>query len=356
MPAPNLDELAPEDAELLARYERHLRLERGRSEHTIRAYLFDVSSALGYAHHVDAVAARGLTLAHLRDWLAARSGAGHSATTLARAAAAVRGFTLWMYESDLVSADPGRRLKAPARGKPLPKVLTGEQARRLLAPEPAQSPAKEALHGVPADASVPTPAPASGPQALRATSSAPDGPDSVPSAEEQSPVVLRDRAIVELLYSSGLRVSELVSLSSRSIDHARRTVRVVGKGNKERVVPVGIPALEAIEAWELHGRPHLAANADTPTDALFLGVRGGRINARMIRTIVDQAARRGGLSTHVTPHTLRHSAATHLVEGGADLRSVQDLLGHASLQTTQIYTHVSPERLRGAVTQAHPRA
>ena len=156
-----------------------------------------------------------------------------------------------------------------------------------------------------------------------------------------------------MLYSCGLRVSELCALNRRSVDRVNRTLRVIGKGNKERVVPLGVPALEALDRWEQLGRPHLVRE---DTQALFLGARGGRLNDRAVRTIVNRAAREGGLEGHISPHTWRHSAATHLMEGGADLRSVQDLLGHSSLQTTQIYTHVSAERLKDAVKHAHPRA
>src|SRR5690606_12401643 len=164
----------------------------------------------------------------------------------------------------------------------------------------------------------------------------------------------RDTAVLELLYSSGLRVSELVALDRASIDRSQRTVRVRGKGDKERIVPVGLPALDAIDRWEAEGSAGLAG--DSAGEALFLGVRGARLGDRAVRTLVDRHAAEAGIPRHITPHTLRHSAATHLVEGGADLRSVQDFLGHSSLATTQIYTHVSAERLRRTVEQAHPRA
>ena len=185
-------------------------------------------------------------------------------------------------------------------------------------------------------------------------------PAEEPSAVDpvQRAVQLRDAAVLELLYSSGLRVSELVALDLGGIDMAQGTVRVRGKGDKERIVPVGVPALEALRVWEEQGRPVLAdrGQGGSPQRALFLGVRGGRLGDRAVRTLVDRYAARAGIARHISPHTLRHSAATHLVEGGADLRSVQDFLGHSSLATTQIYTHVSAERLRSTVDQAHPRA
>jgi integrase/recombinase XerC len=168
-----------------------------------------------------------------------------------------------------------------------------------------------------------------------------------------APAVLRDRAVLELLYATGVRVSELCGLDTSDVDASRRVVRVFGKGAKERAVPYGVPAQDALDAWLHTGRPALAGPASG--DALFLGARGGRLQQTVVRRIVDAAARLAGLP-HTSPHDLRHSAATHLLDGGADLRAVQDLLGHASLSSTQIYTHVSTERLRAAFRQAHPRA
>lgn len=320
--------VAEGDEEILERYERHLRYERARSDHTVRAYLSDAVSLLEFTCEKvkrdggdDAERkARDLTIQDLRAWLAARADAGHSPTTLARAAAAARTFTAWMCDTGLTDLDPGRRLRAPKRGRALPHVISADQARSIL--EEAENAAHEASVG-----------PEGGPEA--------------------DPLRVRDAAVLEVLYSCGLRVSELCALNRRSVDRVNRTLRVIGKGNKERVVPLGVPALEALDRWEQLGRPHLVRE---DTQALFLGARGGRLNDRAVRTIVNRAAREGGLEGHISPHTWRHSAATHLMEGGADLRSVQDLLGHSSLQTTQIYTHVSAERLKDAVKHAHPRA
>lgn len=316
--------VAEGDEEILERYERHLRYERARSEHTIRGYLSDAISLLEFTFHESTEnggrGARDLTIQDLRSWLAARADAGHSPTTLARAAAAARTFTAWMCDAGLTDLDPGRRLRAPKRGRALPHVISADQARSIL--EEAENAAHEA--GV--------------------------GPEGAPEAD---PLRVRDAAVLEVLYSCGLRVSELCALNRRSVDRVNRTLRVIGKGNKERVVPLGVPALEALDRWEQLGRPHLVRE---DSQALFLGARGGRLNDRAVRTIVNRAAREGGLEGHISPHTWRHSAATHLMEGGADLRSVQDLLGHSSLQTTQIYTHVSAERLKDAVRHAHPRA
>lgn len=322
---------AHEDAEVLEEFCEHLRLERGRSEHTVRAYRREAMSLLEHLREIERIALEELDVTALRSWLGARSETGASASTLARSAAAARTFTTWLAAGGRIPHDVGGRLRAPRRGRHLPTVLTGDQAGALLdglgdADGTAQSPS-------------------------RMTAEAPE--------PRQQAVRLRDAAILELLYSSGLRVSELVALDRSGIDRGGRTVRVRGKGDKERIVPVGVPALDAVERWETEGRPVLLEAAGNPGgvgDALFLGVRGGRLGDRAVRTLVDRSAAAAGISRHISPHTLRHSAATHLVEGGADLRSVQDYLGHSSLATTQIYTHVSAERLRRTVDQAHPRA
>lgn len=311
-------ELAPGDDRVLEEFARYLQFERGRSPHTLRAYLSDTTSLLGYAFATSGARATTVSTLDIRAWLGARADAGHSPTTVARGAAAVRTFTRWMRERDMISIDPGRRIKAPTRGRSLPHVLTASQAERVVT----------APHVAEKAAATPT--------------------------DTQRAVALRDAAVLEMLYSTGLRVSELVTLDLPRIDFSRRTVRVLGKGNKERVVPFGIPALNALQAWLEAGRPLLHPHESAGT-AVFLGVRGGRLGDRQVRDIVNTAAREANMSARLTPHGLRHSAATHLIEGGADLREVQDLLGHSSLQTTQIYTHVSAERLRSTVQQAHPR-
>jgi integrase/recombinase XerC len=173
-------------------------------------------------------------------------------------------------------------------------------------------------------------------------------------AEDDSPVGLRDVAVLELLYASGIRVGELVGLDVGDVDAERRVVRVLGKGRKERMVPYGLPAARAVAAWLVGGRPALAT--DRSGSALFLGTRGGRLDQRAVRTMVHRRVAAVPGAPDIGPHGLRHTAATHLLEGGADLRSVQELLGHASLATTQLYTHVTTDRLRRAYQQAHPRA
>lgn len=393
------------DEQIVDAFAAHLDLERGRSEHTVRAYRREAAALLAHLREVERIAPAELDVTALRSWLGARAETGAGASTLARSAAAARTFTTWLAATGRIPHDVGGRLRAPRRGRHLPTVLTDEQAGALLdgivtepAPRRSDVPAPgadtDSEDAAPARGGTPTPgSTATRDGAVTRDGTATEGEtagedataDGAPAEEPsevdpvQRAVQLRDAAVLELLYSSGLRVSELVALDLGGIDMAQGTVRVRGKGDKERIVPVGVPALEALRRWETEGRPVLAGataagrgtaqapgngragtsaarRAKAPGRALFLGVRGGRLGDRAVRTLVDRYAARAGIARHVTPHTLRHSAATHLVEGGADLRSVQDFLGHSSLATTQIYTHVSAERLRSTVEQAHPRA
>ncbi len=393
------------DEQIVDAFAAHLDLERGRSEHTVRAYRREAAAMLAHLREVERIAPAELDVTALRSWLGARAETGAGASTLARSAAAARTFTTWLAATGRIPHDVGGRLRAPRRGRHLPTVLTDEQAGALLdgivtepAPRRSDVPAPgadtDSEDAAPARGGTPTPGstPSRDGAATR-DGTVPEGdtagedataggaPAEEPSEVDpvQRAVQLRDAAVLELLYSSGLRVSELVALDLGGIDMAQGTVRVRGKGDKERIVPVGVPALEALRRWVTEGRPVLAGasaagrgaaqapgngragtsaarRAKAPGRAFFLGVRGGRLGDRAVRTLVDRYAARAGIARHVTPHTLRHSAATHLVEGGADLRSVQDFLGHSSLATTQIYTHVSAERLRSTVEQAHPRA
>jgi integrase/recombinase XerC len=253
-----------------------------------------------------------LDLTMLRSWLARLRTIGAARTTLARRAAAARTFTAWAHREGVLGTDIGQRLASPKARRELPAVLRQEQAAALVT------------------------APRLG---------TPDLDDAI---------ALRDRLLLELLYASGVRISELCGLDLADVDRSRRLLRVLGKGAKERSVPYGVPAEQALDAWLRRGRPALA-QAPASGSALLLGARGGRLHPTAARRIVAGYARAAGLPP-VSPHGLRHSAATHLLEGGADLRSVQELLGHASLSSTQIYTHVSVERLRQAYRQAHPRA
>jgi integrase/recombinase XerC len=312
----------------LAAFGRHLAAERGLSPHTVRAYLGDVSALLRGA------AARGcgtladIDVAQLRAWLAEERRSGHARATIARRAAAVRAFTAFACRQGWLAADPGAQLGAPRVSQRLPQVLRPDQMTAVLAaaPGPAVVAAGDGESGA--------------------------GPPSRGPIE--AAVLLRDTAIMELLYAAGIRVSELCGLDLGDLDPGRRTVRVLGKRSKERVVPVGIPAFRAADAWLREGRRLLVTPATGR--ALFPGVRGGRIDVRTVRRIVHARVTAIPGVPDTGPHGLRHTAATHLLEGGADLRSVQEILGHASLATTQIYTHVSVERLVSAYQQAHPRA
>lgn len=310
---------------VLDEFIRHLDSERALSRHTVRAYRGDVQALLEYAWREGVTEVGGLGLVTLRGWLASQHQAGASRATLARRGAAARVFTSFACRRGWLAADPGPQLGTPKARRTLPQVLRSDEIDAILA-----DCADHALADL-----------ASG-QPVRAALS------------------IRDAAVLELLYASAIRVGELCDLDIGGLDAGRSTVRVFGKGGKERVVPVGTPAVRAVTRWEQAGRPVLA-NARSGA-ALFLGARGGRLDPRAARRIVHE---RTGLARHAAddaaapdagPHAIRHTAATHLLEGGADLRSVQEILGHASPATTQIYTHVSAERLKASYRQAHPRA
>ncbi|MFC5952406.1 tyrosine-type recombinase/integrase [Pseudonocardia lutea] len=298
--------LAAEVAAAVERFLRHLELERGRSAHTVRAYRSDLAGMLAGLPSLAA-----LDLAHLRRRLGEAHAAGTGRATLARRAAAVRTFTAWAARAGLLASDPGARLSSPSARGELPEVLRADQAAAVL------------------DA---------------ATSGA---------AEEQ-PEALRDLALLEVLYATGIRVGEACGLDVDDVDDERRTLRVLGKGDRERTVVFGVPAAAALRRWRALGRPALARPGSPP--ALFLGVRGGRLDPRVARTIVHRAMTALPDAPDIGPHGFRHAAATHLLEGGADLRHVQELLGHATLSTTQLYTHVTVDRLKVVHDQAHPRA
>jgi len=304
-------ELPPALAAAAHGFGRYLEGERARSPHTVRAYLSDIHSLLAAAAADGAADLDGIDLATLRRWLGGQSEMGMSRSTLARRAATARSFTAWAVREELLDADPALRLKAPKREKSLPGVLQQQQVVRVL-------------DGLAAE------------------------------VKEGGPLALRNRAMVELLYATGVRVGELAGMDVDDLDPNRRTLRVVGKGNKERTVPYGLPAAVAVDDWLRRGRPLLAADGSGP--ALFLGVRGRRVDQRQVRAVVKDLLDALGDTAARGPHALRHSAATHLLDGGADLRAVQEILGHSSLATTQIYTHVSVDRLRRSYQQAHPRA
>ena len=318
---------------------RHLAAERGLSPHTVRAYLGDVRSLLEHAAGDAITAPDGLDIAVLRRWLAGQHGTGHARATLARRAAAARTFTAWASGGGWLSPDPGPLLGTAKVRRRLPRVPRQDQMAAVLS------------------AAASAPGRVGGGSDSGSGGSSSDGSGGSGRGGGRGPAVelaLRDAAIMELLYATGIRVSELCGLDVDDLDEGRNTVRVLGKGGRERTVPVGLPAVRAVAAWKRAGRPPLARPGSGP--ALFLGARGGRLDPRTARRVVHARLATVAGVPDSGPHGLRHAAATHLLEGGADLRSVQEILGHASLASTQIYTHVSAERLTAAYRQAHPRA
>jgi integrase/recombinase XerC len=295
---------------ILEEFDEYLELQCLRSAHTRRAYLGDLRSLSAFLDG-QGVSLDDLSLPLLRTWLSTGALAGAARTTLARRTSAVKTFTAWALRRGVLATDPAARLQVPKAHRTLPSVLRQDQA-------------------------------------LDAMAAAKSG------AEQGDPLALRDRLIVEMLYATGIRVSELCGLDIDDVDTRHRVVRVLGKGNKQRTTPFGVPAADALGAWLADGRPALVAAESGP--ALLLGARGRRLDVRQARTVVHQTIAAVDGAPDMGPHGLRHSAATHLLEGGADLRVVQELLGHSSLATTQLYTHVAVSRLRAVHDQAHPRA
>jgi integrase/recombinase XerC len=286
----------------------YLNSSKGYSPNTLKAYIADIQDlglVLGAERPVQEI-----SLETLRDWLWRQSEKGASKSTIARKSAAARAFTKWLQKTGHIDEDPGLRLRSPKAERSLPKVVSRESLDQVFS-------------------------------ALQS------------KATVDNPSGLRDLAMVELLYATGARVSELASLELGSFDYSRNIVRLMGKGSKERMVPFGQPARDALDDWLRHGRSSMAQ--EKTDSAMFLNSRGSRVGVRQIFSLV--ASLLENTSTGAAgPHSLRHSAATHLLDGGADLRAVQELLGHASLGTTQIYTHVSIERLKEGYKNAHPRA
>ncbi|MGK5444690.1 tyrosine recombinase XerC [Micromonospora sp. URMC 105] len=328
--------LPPAMREAVDDFADHLARVRNRSAHTVRAYVGDLVSLLDHAVRMGCSEPSELDLTVLRSWLARQRTVGAARTSLARRAAAARTFSAWAHRTGVLSTDVAAPLSSPRAHRDLPTVLRADQAAALV------------------EAAGQSPAPVRPADPTGSTDDTPGDavPPTVPPGDPD-PVRLRDRVLLELLYGTGVRVSEACGLDVADIDHGRRVVRVLGKGGRERSVPYGVPAQRAIDDWLRSGRPAVAVPGSG--DALLLGTRGGRLNPTTARRIVAGYAESLGLP-RVSPHGLRHSAATHLLEGGADLRAVQELLGHSSLGSTQIYTHVSVERLRAAYRQAHPRA
>ena len=296
-------------AEALDAFTTFLELERDLSAHTVRAYRGDIESLLDHASRLHITTLAELDLRTLRSWLAKLHTQGKGRSTLARRASAARAFTSWAQRTGRMANDPGALLASAKPQRHLPVVLRPDEAQQAL---------------------------------------------NMGKPDDDDPAGLRDQAALELLYAAGIRVSELCGLDIDDVDFSRRTIRVFGKGRKERVVPIGVPAVAALESWLARGRPKWVSRDSGP--ALLLGARGRRLDPRTARRAVHQRMATVAGLPDLGPHALRHSAATHLLEGGADLRSVQELLGHATLATTQIYTHVSIERLRATYDRAHPRA
>jgi integrase/recombinase XerC len=283
---------------------------RGTATNTIRAYRSDLLGMQRFLETKSCHSVSKLNLELLREWLWHLTQEGLAKTTLARKNAAARNFTAWLFETKKISSDPGLKLRSPKTSRPLPKVVNAETISDLLTH-------LERL------------------------------------ANSGDAVALQNHALFELLYATGIRVSELTGLDRTDISFETGLVRVFGKGSKERSVPFGAPARRALESWLVRGRPQLSSAESG--EAVFLGQRGSRIGVRQVYDLIASNLQTSS-GQALGPHALRHSAATHLLDGGADLRAVQELLGHASMATTQIYTHVSIDRLREGYRRAHPRA
>lgn len=316
---------------------------KGLSVNTLRAYSQDVSQCLDFLSRQGVQRLDDVTLEGLRAWMAYET-RGRARSTMARKTVAVRAFFAWCFDHDVLPCDPAATLMTPKIPENLPRVLNQEQAERLMDETESEA-----------------------------------GAGRFSSRSKQEAIVLRDAAMLEVLYATGIRVAELVGVDVGDVDFASRTLTVTGKGDKQRVVPFGAPASKALEAWMREGRPVLLPVSDAghivgdrgggvedrgsgPAEggsgrlqAVFLGARGSRINQRVVREVVHDKAARAGVPD-ISPHALRHSAATHLLDGGADLREVQEMLGHSSIRTTQRYTHVSMEQLKERYAQAFPRA
>ena len=304
--------------EALDGFDAYLKANRGLSENTRKAYRSDITECLSTLERHGCGDLNEVSIEDLRVWLS-DSSKDHARSSMSRKTVAVRGFFAWAHDHGVTAVDPAAMLRTPKIPDVLPTVLNESQAERLM--ECVDEDAAAAL-------------------------------SQEPDAKRRA-IELRDEAMLELLYATGMRVAELAGLDMADVAFSNRTVKVMGKGDKQRVMPFGAPADRALRGWLEHGRPALAGKSSA--EALFLGSRGGRIGQRMVREVVHERAREAGVPD-ISPHALRHSAATHMLDGGADLREVQEMLGHSSLKTTQRYTHVSIEQLKSRYGQAFPRA
>lgn len=291
----------------LEQFRDHLALEAGNSPHTVENYLRDVRRLVDYAASKGARGPADVTAAQLREFIYFLKDLGLAATTIRRQVSALRTYYKFLIGEGVVARDPSERIESPKRWRTLPTVLSVADVEKLLA---------------------------------------------APNTDE--PLAIRDRALLEFAYATGVRVSELVGLTLQDILFEDGVARVFGKGAKERMVPVGRRALGAVALYAREIRPTLEKGVGR--GALFLNARGGRLSRVGAWGVIKKMAKRAGLAKRVTPHTLRHTFATHLLEGGADLRAVQEMLGHADLSTTQLYTHVDRDYLRSVHKSFHPRA
>lgn len=301
---------AQERRQLLDDFAMHLTAQRGLAEHTVRAYCSDIEQLIMFVDEQQTGDITEVDLPVLRSWLAEMNQRKLSRATIARRGASARRFFEWAAHTGRTGSDPASKLASPRADRTLPVVLAVDSAARLMEAARTRAQDGKAAH-------------------------------------------LRDWAALELLYATGIRVGELVGIDVEDVCLADRVIRVIGKGDKERVVPFGVPAGRAIHDWLTAGRPVLVSNREER--ALLLGARGQRWGQRQVRQVVHDMAAQAGVED-IAPHGLRHSAATHLLDGGSDLRGVQEVLGHATLATTQKYTHVSADRLRSSYKLAHPRA
>lgn len=295
---------------LIEDFAQELSSVKGYSDNTVKAYLSDIADLRAFMESKNLIEIADLDLELVRDWLWRASEKGLTKTTLARKSAAVRAFTAWLNKNGKLETDPGLKLRSPKASRTLPKVVSRDSMLEVFAKlEPLSS--------------------------------------------SDNPAGIQDLLMIELLYGSGIRVSELVGLNLEDIDYARKILRVTGKGNKQRMVPYSDPAGLALDKWIREGRPQFVN--ELSQNALLITSRGKRVGVRQVYALVAKLLSETAVG-QAGPHALRHSAATHLLDGGADLRAVQELLGHSSLATTQIYTHVSVDRLKQGYLKAHPRA
>ena len=301
-------ENSDEAVQLLDRFITALQVEGNYSAHTLDAYRSDLE---GFFTWIDGRGIDLLSVRHrqIRSYMNGLSGDGYAKTSINRKLSAVKGFYRWLVVEGILEADPLSTVSGPKKDKRLPRRLMAADIAKLL--------------GV------------------------------WDTGEAKG---LRNRAILELLYASGARISEISSMNAGDVDFKERQIKVLGKGSKERIIPIHDMAVRTLELYLRQSRPELAAAGRTHTDALFLSTRGNPMSSAAVRRMFKESLELAGLDDSLTPHDLRHSFASDLVEGGADLRTVQELLGHASLSTTQIYTHLSAAHLKEAFAKAHPRA